>query len=411
MRKLTTFAALMAFAAPVPVLAQTAPPYLDLLRQSEASAPRLLEQDAAVRAAAGRADQASAWANPNLGLELEDFAGTGQYRGSNNRQTTLSLTEPVEFWGKRGARIGAARATLNATRLRQQQARADFGFDLALAYARAEAAQARIDIAAETNAASQDDLRAVKALVQAGKEATLRETQATAAAAAAQADAEVAKSDAAEAFARLSTLTGARAPYTGVTPSILTLTDQPLTLSGEVPAAAAIAIAEAESTAAAERTRAERLKNIPDLGVSVGVRKYANTNDTAMVAGISIPVPLFDFNGGAIAAARAEQTAADVRLSAARLEAETNWRTASAQAAASDARLGAARAAETAARDAYRLARIGYDAGRTPLFELLAARRALNEAQARLLDGKVARIEAVATLARLGGKIPFEVTP
>jgi cobalt-zinc-cadmium efflux system outer membrane protein len=60
-----------------------------------------------------------------------------------------------------------------------------------------------------------------------------------------------------------------------------------------------------------------------------------------------------------------------------------------------------------AAEETYRLTRTGYDAGRTPLIELLTARRNLTDAQLRLLDARVARIRAEATLARLSGRIPF----
>src|SRR5699024_6941844 len=39
---------------------------------------------------------------------------------------------------------------------------------------------------------------------------------------------------------------------------------------------------------------------IPDLTLSVGGTQYANTGDYALVAGISIPIPLFDRNQGGI---------------------------------------------------------------------------------------------------------------
>ena len=87
MNRLKASAVLMMLSAPWPALAESALPYLELLHQSQTSAPRLLEQNAAVQAAAGRADQAGAWANPSASIELEDFAGTGQYKGSPNRPT------------------------------------------------------------------------------------------------------------------------------------------------------------------------------------------------------------------------------------------------------------------------------------------------------------------------------------
>jgi cobalt-zinc-cadmium efflux system outer membrane protein len=84
---------------------------------------------------------------------------------------------------------------------------------------------------------------------------------------------------------------------------------------------------------------------------------------------------------------------------------------ASSQALAADRRLSATAEAEAAANEAYRLGRIGYDAGRTPLVELLAARRNLTEAQMRGLDARMARVRAEASLARVMGKIPFGGNP
>ena len=109
--------------------------------------------------------------------------------------------------------------------------------------------------------------------------------------------------------------------------------------------------------------------------------------------------------------AAAELAAADARLNATRLNAEADWRAAASQANAADRRLTATAQAETAADEAYRLARVGYDAGRTPLVELLAARRNLTEAQLHGLDARMARIRAEAILARLTGRIPFGENP
>ena len=68
---------------------------------------------------------------------------------------------------------------------------------------------------------------------------------------------------------------------------------------------------------------------------------------------------------------------------------------------------GGERAGEAAAAEAYRLARIGYEAGRLPLLELTAARRALAAARLQTLEARLARVRALAEAARLAGKTPF----
>jgi cobalt-zinc-cadmium efflux system outer membrane protein len=169
----------------------------------------------------------------------------------------------------------------------------------------------------------------------------------------------------------------------------------------------AIAAAEAERDAAARRVGVERAKGAPDLTVSLGARRIEGLGSTLLMGGASLPLPLFDRNRGNISAARAEQDAADARLRVARLDAEADWRSGQARAGASAATLKAALEGASAAAEAYRLARVGFEAGKTPLVELLAARRALIEAELQALAARTQRIQAEAALARLAGRTPF----
>ncbi len=402
------FAVLLATFGAIAAKAEPAPPYLALFRQAEIAAPRLAESDANVRAAEGGTVQAAVRPNPSVSLEAENIAGSYPYNGLSRSQNTLSLSEALEIGGKRPARIAAAGAGLNAARAQREQARVDFAYDLALAYVTAELAGRRLDLATEALTRAQEDERAARALVNAGREADLRAVQANAATTAAQAELESARADSTEALVRLAGLVGAPQPYSGVSQSLLDMVTmlrpppmEPLTASP------AVLAAEAARNAAAQRVTVERTRAIPDVTVSLGVRRIAGENATTVVAGLAVPLPFFNNNSGTIATAAAELTAADARLNAARLNAEADWRSASSQALAADRRLNAAAQAEAAANEAYRLGRIGYDAGRTPLVELLTARRSLTEAQLRGLDARVARIRAEAILSRLMGRVPF----
>ena len=396
--------AALAAACPLAAAADPAPAFADLLRQAQASAPRLAESDAEVRVAQGLADQAGVRPNPTVGLEVEDFAGSGPYGGLSQSQTTLSASQTFELGGKRAARTAAGRAEVEAARALARQSRADFAYDLAIAYAAAEAAQARVDLVAQDVERTGEDLRVARALVEAGREADLRRVQAEAAATAVRADLQAARADAAEALGRLSALAGAPAPFTAVGPSILAAAAELPARAAELPAAIpSVAAAQAERDAAAQRVNVERTRPAPDLTVSLGARRLGGADATALVAGVSAPLPLFDKNRGAVSAAAARLQVAESRLAAARLDAEAAWRAGLFRAGSAQAGLAAAQTGEAAAAEAYRLARIGYDAGRTPLLDLLNSRRALTEAQVRTLDARTQRIRAEAALARLSG--------
>ena len=115
-------------------IAATAPSYADLLRQAAGQAPRLVEHEANVRVAKGQADQSGAIPNPVIGFEAENL-GARDIGGLSQRQDTLSISQALELGGKRSARVASGRAEVQAAQAKQQQAGADFAYDLALAYA------------------------------------------------------------------------------------------------------------------------------------------------------------------------------------------------------------------------------------------------------------------------------------
>ena len=386
-----------------PVLAAPAPSFQDLLAQS-AQAPRRAESQAQIAAAQGRLDQAGAWRNPELSLDVENFAGKGPMEGLDSAETTLSLSQTLELGGKRGARIDGARRDVDLARARDAQARADYAAALAVGYAEAEAAQLRADQARELLEAAQSDARAADLLVEAGKEARLRGLQAQADAQSAQAGLDQALAARDAAFGRLSAQAGSGDTYDSLTSSLLSAD---AAIDAEPVDTPAVLSAQADRDSAAAKVRVEQLQSRPDLTVSAGVRRFAGDGSTAMVAGAALPLPLFDRNRGNTAAARAELAAAEARLAQARLDAVADLAAARSHARSASAQASAAAAGEAAAAEAYRLARIGYEAGRLPLLELTAARRALAAARLQTLEARLARVRALAEAARLAGKTPF----
>ncbi len=397
--------------AAVPALADPAPPFSVLLRQAQ-SAPRLAESRAEVAQASGLAAQGATRPNPTVSLGSENFAGTSPFRNFGAAETTLSIEQPLELGGKRAARIAAGRAGVAAAEARFVESTADFGFDLAAAYAEAEAAERRVILAQETLTLAIDDARVASALVKAGKEADLRAVQANTAVLAARAGVEAARSAKESAFGRLTALAGAATPITAIPISLLAHADRPEAPPVPDPMASpAYRAALAARTSAARKVQVERTKSTPDLTVSVGVRRLAGDDATAMVGGISMPFPIFDRNRGNISAARAELTGAEARLNAAQLDAEAGSRSGVARAQAALARIAAAREGETTAEEAYRLSRVGYEGGKLPLIEVLNARRALAEARTQTLDARLERLAAEAALARLQGVATFGDQP
>ena len=125
------------------------------------------------------------------------------------------------------------------------------------------------------------------------------------------------------------------------------------------------------------------------------------------MGGVSLPFPVFDRNRGNISSVQSELQAADQRVNIARLDAQADIQSATGRLQAAFTRVKAAHDSEQTAQEAYRLTRVGYEAGKLPLSEVLTARRALTEARNQTLKARQDRLGAEAELARLRGVTPF----
>ena len=395
------------FLATTPVAyAVDAPSFGALLQQAQVNAPQLLEQAANVRAASADVRQAGAWLNPTLNAVSENI-GASQ-AGVSQREDTYSVTQAFEIGGKRAARIDAGQRRSAAASALERQTRIGFSGDLAIAYATAEAMQQRQEVAQAELARARADLRAANALVEAGREANLRSAQARASTAAAEAAVQSASANATGALERLGALAGASEPYTRIVHPLLgTAATHPPAAQWNAANTPALATATAERDALSAQVRIEEKRALPDIGVTLGMRKFGYTEQKAATIGVSLSIPLFDRNKDGIDAARERANSAAMRMETARLNAGAAHRSAVAQITASEHRLEAAELGQTAALDAYRLGRIGYEAGKTALLELLAIRRLLSEAMERTIEARLDRIRAIATLSMAEGRIAF----
>lgn len=383
--------------------AQTAPPFAQLYRDTQ-TAPRQVELDAEVDRAEGLALQARARPNPTFSVTTENVAGQTPYRGFDRSENTLQLNQPIEIGGKRASRIAAGRAGVDAAVARTRDARLAYAYDLALAYGAAEIADRRIALAEDEVEEAGDDMRAARALVEAGKEARLRGLQAETEVNALQSLLETARAERIGAFARLAALAGQASGFNGLAEPLLGRLEakggygpvDPMQTSPYI-------AAKAEQEAAERRLVAARRQAVPDVTVSVGVRRLEVDRANAFIAGISVPLPLFDRNRGNVNAAEADLRAAQARDTATLLNVQAEIAASLALNEAADLRVAAADRTLQTAEETYRLARLAYEAGKSPLLELLAARHGLGVARGVVLDSAAARLEARARLARLQG--------
>jgi cobalt-zinc-cadmium efflux system outer membrane protein len=133
----------------------------------------------------------------------------------------------------------------------------------------------------------------------------------------------------------------------------------------------------------------ERSFRIPDLAVSVGPRRFEETGQSAWVAGLSLPIPIFDRNQGARRAAKfeVERTRRDADAVRVAFEAELAIVLERMHAAALEA-TSMAREVVPATNAAFSATEKGYSEGKFGFLNVLDAQRALFEARSLLLDSR-----------------------
>lgn len=131
------------------------------------------------------------------------------------------------------------------------------------------------------------------------------------------------------------------------------------------------------------------------------MRRFEETDDHALVASVVMPIPIRDRNQGAIAAARADVTAAEVRRNQALADAIRAERDARGRLAAAELQVATMTGgALPEAEQALRLARLGYAAGKFSLLEVLDAESALHDIRISHIQAEQARAKSQAALAR-----------
>lgn len=388
----------VAFGLLAPSVALAEPVTLaEALTRASATSPLLTAAEADVAAARGRAQQAGFRPNPELDLEVENFAGTGGFSGLNDAETTLAIGQRFELGGKRTARRRAAEAEVETALLELEVARADLERDVREAYAEAFAAGRRVELARDQFGRAENLSTIATELVDAGREPPLRAIRARTAAFEAVGRVRAAEAEYAQAQRALAALWGGSDDLPEPVPgdeSVPSLTVDPTdTLD--------VRLAEAAVETSVAVVDRERTASRPDVTVSLGARQFAGSDDTALVFGASMPIGLFDRNQGNIAAANAERTGAEARRNAALAASVRRTRDARAALQTAEARRTFLETrAEPEAIEAVRIAREGFSAGRFTLLDVLDAEEALNAVQSEMITAQLDRSRAIAALTR-----------
>jgi cobalt-zinc-cadmium efflux system outer membrane protein len=363
-------------------------------------APALKAADAGRRAAEAGLLDADRRPNPSVEVEVENFAGTRPYRGFDGAEVTAVIEQPIELGGKRRARVAVARAEVALAVAERQSELRRLLAELVRVYGNAAASRARAGIAAEQVRIAETLASQSARRLAVGDISEVEHDRVVVTLGEARTELERTQREAETAERSLASLVGAPEPVQAEL-SFLT--------AGADPAQVTIMTAdEARLAAITERDRARvavaRSERVPDLAARGGVRMARDEDAVALVAGVSIPLRLFNPGRARVAQAQAEAERASFAAEAQRREARRaaeralgNWRS-------------ALRSLETierqtipAAERLVSLSERGYRLGALPYRDLGDARTSLYNARRARLDALEQIAESKADLAEVTG--------
>lgn len=332
-------------------------------------------------------DQAGRKLNPVIGLEVENFAGSGPLSGFGQSESTFTLSQTFELGNKRRFRRDAAqtRAALAGAEctaiLRQAQLEgAVLFFELDASIKAADFADDAADLADRL-------VETVSKRVEAGAAAPPELLRARADATALRAASVVAKSRTEKLKYDLAALWGSANPQFSDPINVsLDAMSPGAVVDGAISDHPLLYTAKAQSLASQSVQDYARSQSMPDVTVSAGLRRFDESNDNAFLLGVSVPLPIFDRKRDLTKAASFRYQSSLLNRETIQRRLQSDKAVARAQLISAQQRLSLFQDALKDAKSAYEASVTGYQAGKFDLSTTLNARKALIEAGMAEID-------------------------
>jgi len=360
-----------------------------------------------VRISEARRLQASLWPNPELEVEVEEVGGPGQRSGFDAAETTIQLSQLIELGDKRGKRTKLASMGKELAGWDYEAKQLDVFTEVTKAFIEVLAAQQRLKLTKELLQLSEELVETVAKRVDAGKDSPLEKTRA----AVTLSNIRIQHQQAVQnlEFVRkqlVSTWTGKEPVFESVAGQFDSLSPIPPIneLTGLIEQNPDIARWPLEIDKGKASLELEKAKAISDITLSGGLQRFNETDDNAIVFGISIPLPISDRNQAGklraiyeLARAREKQRVAHTRIQMKLVKAYQALAGAYTEAAELDKNV------LQGAESVFEASKTGYSRGKLDYLNVLDAQRTLFEAKARYIDALASYHTAKADVERLIG--------
>lgn len=361
-----------------------------------------------VRAADADRLQAGLSPNPTLEIQSEQLAGEDERSGFDGAESSIMISQQIEMAHKRNKRIDLASLEKELAQWDYKAKRLDVTKEVAEAFVTVLAWQERLALAEEIVRVAEQAHNAVTQRVEAGRDSPIEQTKSSVALATARIEPQRARFAFESAKKRLAATWGAKvARFESVSgefdgaapvPSNAELKD----LIRQNPDLARWSVELEKSRAALEL---EKARAVSDVTLRGGWQHFNETDDSAAIFGLSIPLAVSDRNQGNIRRAtymlaKAQQSgkAAEVKILAALEEAAQRLASAYVEASAlkNDVLPGAQSSFDAVSE--------GYRDGKFDYLQVLDAQRTLFETRSRYVEALAAYHKAKTDAERLIGQ-------
>ena len=285
--------------------------------------PQLAGHEFRVKALQGEQQTAELKPQVRLSTHIENVAGSGEFKGADASELTLSLSSILELGDQRDARIGLVTARQQQLESSQRVLTLDVLTQVTQQFIALAAVQEQLNFLQQTHQLAQENVNSVSKNVQAGRTPEAELLRAKASAARVHIDVQKTRQQIHSERIKLSAFWAeTEATFSQVYADLFTfsrLTPLPVLISNLEKNPDLMMLGDEINFRAAElrHAQAERKTN---LEWSAGVRRLQVSDDSAFVLGLSMPLGSANRAAGAVATASAIQAGAEQARDATRLK-------------------------------------------------------------------------------------------
>jgi cobalt-zinc-cadmium efflux system outer membrane protein len=370
--------------------------------------PELQSYSLEIRAREARTLQESFVSNPELEFEIENFGGAGEYRGFNGSEITLSVGQIIELAGKRDKRTRAAAFRSDLAAWDYESKKLDIWVETVKRFIQLTGAQEQVRLNEELVSVSEKLHQAVNRLVQVGKISAAEISRSKVLLSKAKSELNKSERSLETNRFRLSSLWGETLPgFKIVTGSLDTMAEIPPvdSLKRFLSKNPDIVRWATEIEMRQEIESLEEAKKIPDPTIQAGYRHLTEPNVNAFMVNLSIPIPIFNNNKGAIQEAFNRRKKAEEQRRQTEIVISTNLIELYQNLLVLYAEIdNSKKIVIPESEKAYRIINEGYLSGKFSFLDVLESQRTLFEARKNMITSLMAYHIHVADVERLIGR-------